>query len=197
MLQAARERIPRPMPPPRKSKPVVIDLRTYQIARSIERIMTARGYSQTRLAAESGVDQSHLSKFLQGQKGIGVEQLQNVLMVLQSALHIEDGPPTGSVLIGTLSAPGRVQTFAGSVTMPGAFQVETGFGPFKAGDRVLVEAGAFTVGKWALVDDGIELRMMRCEERHGVSFLVGREAVAYEPELHKILGIAAERTERL
>lgn len=102
----------------------------------------------------------------------------------------EDGDVRSIQMAGTIDAHGQVRLLGGVPKMPAVFLVD--------GDRVLIEPGGWTEGKWVLVKhpDGAR-RMHRCEERHGLRFLVGAEAVLYDESVHLIEGVATDRVERL
>ena len=176
---------------------VSIDHRAHEVAKTLERRMHSLGLSQQQLADLSGVDQSQISRFFNGTKGVGIENLLNLLQALKSALAIDDDPLKDVPLIGTLTN-GKLNLYAGVATMPGVFLVETGMGPFQVGDRVLVEAGPFTPGKWVLVSHpDQELRVHRCETRDGLRLLTTAESIVYNPEIHTVVGVCKSRTEAL
>lgn len=176
----------------------VIDLRTFELAKSIDRIMQERGTSQTSLAEQAGVDQSQLSKFFRGQKGLSIEQILNVLQVLGSALAIDEDPIAGMQLVGMISAHGYVRVFTGEVAMPGVFEVDEAWGPFKRGDRVLFEPGGYAEGRYILVrhPDGSQ-RVHQCVTRNGQRLLVTTESIMFDASAHKVVGVAQSRTEKL
>lgn len=101
-------------------------------------------------------------------------------------------------MAGTIDRHGLVHLLVGVANMPALFKIEADRGPFKAGDRVLVEPGTWTAGKWVLVKhaDGTH-RLHMCELRKGLELLVGHEAVIYDEAAHEILGVAVDRVERL
>lgn len=174
------------------------DPRIHDLGRTVESLRATRGVSKRQLALRSGVDQSHLGKFIAGSAGLGLDDLMNVLQVLGAGLAVEQGAEAATTqLVGTLSAKGEVAFFGGAA-MPGAIRIDNDFGPFKALDTIVFAAGGWEDGRYVLVEhaDGT-WRVHRCEARHGLQFLVSAEAILYVPESHKIIGQAVERRERL
>lgn len=180
------------------SSPRQNDPRLQDLGRTIETLRIARGVSKRQLAKRSGVDQSHLGKFIKGTAGLSVEQMLNVLQVLEAGMAIERGEADDRPLVGTIGAKGRVAFFNGAVTMPGAFRIDVDAGPFKAGDTVVYEPGEWADGRYAIVEhEPGDWRVHHCELRSGLQFLVTTEATLYDPDVHTILGLAVERRSRL
>lgn len=163
--------------------------------------MQRDGVSGLQLSQRSGVDQSHLSKWLRGAAGLSIEQLLNVLTALKAGWSIsvgDEGDIRKIPSAGTVHAFGVVVPFGGIPPMPSIFDVREPLGPFRPGDRILVEPGGFTPERWALVShpDGIH-RVVKCEERNGLQLLVGAETVLFDESRHTVLGLVESRIERL
>lgn len=184
-----------------KEKRSNLDPRQKAIAEQVFKAMTGAGVSGAQLAARAGVDQSHLSKWFRAEAGLSVEQMLNVLTALGLGWGIGPNEP-GDIrtvnVAGTVDAHGIVKLLGGVPTMPAVFVIDGDRGPFKKGDRVLLEDGGWTAGAWVMVahPDGLH-RLHRCEDRNGLRLLVSAEAVIYDEKAHVIVGVATDRVERL
>lgn len=178
-----------------------MDPRMREIVAQVTALMEEAGLSGLQLSARAGVDQSHLSKWLRGEAGFSTEGLLNVLGALNAGLGVQHGD-VGDVrtlpLAGNIDSFGLVTLFGGAPTMPAIFTIDGDRGPFKRGDRVLLEPGEWTPGKWAMVRhaDGAH-RLHRCEERNGLRLLAGTELIVYDETTHEIVGLVEARVERM
>lgn len=185
----------------RKPTPPTNDPRIVELAKGVGRVIEARDMLPSHVAAQSGVDASHLGKWLAGTAGLGIEKILDVLQALgaQLVIHLaEEGDPRTIPLIGTMDKHGVVSLLGGSPTVPASILVSEDLPPFKKGDRGLVEPGAWAEGRWVLVahPDG-RCRLVKCEWRNGDRVLRGDELIFYEEEKHRIFGVAVARVEDL
>lgn len=177
------------------------DTRVAELVDQVKRLMERNGVSGLQLSHLSGIDQSHISKWLRGEAGFSIENVLNVLTALNAGWSIslgEEGDVRKVPSAGTVRAFGVVVPFGGIPTMPALFDVSDSLGPFRPGDRILIEPGVFTPDRWALVShpDGVH-RLVRCEERGGLQLLVGAETVLFDEGRHRILGLVESRIERV
>ena len=73
------------------------DARIHDLALTIEALRLSRGVSKRQLALKSGVDPSHLGKFLDGGKaGLSLEQVSNVLHPVRAGAAQDHRPGAGT-----------------------------------------------------------------------------------------------------
>lgn len=188
----------------RKAVQPTNDPRILELARTAQRLMELRGLVPAQLAALSKVDSSHLGKWLVGTAGLAADKVLDVFQALgaQLVVHLADeaeGDPRAVPVIGTMNGHGNVTLFGRRPTVPSTIIVESDLAPFKKGDKGLIEPGAWSQGRWALVQaasDG-RCRLLKCELHKGDKAFLGTEIVIYEEAKHRIFGIASARVERL
>lgn len=136
-----------------------------------------------------------MSHFLNGKKGLSVKQLWRVAQALGGVLAVEQTTDSPSV-VGTIGAQGELHTEV-VVSFPALFEVAEGFGPFRAGDRVLIQpADRWEVGKYLVIEANGRQRLCQAVEHEGLRALLTSEGdtLVFQPARHTIVGKATERT---
>lgn len=136
-----------------------------------------------------------MSHFLNGKKGLSVKQLWRVAQALGGVLAVEQTTDSPSV-VGTIGAQGELHTEV-VVSFPAIFEVAEGFGPFRVGDRVLIQpADRWEVGKYLVVEASGRQRLCQAVDHEGLRALLTSEGdtLIFQPARHVIVGKATERT---
>lgn len=92
------------------------DPRVAELVEQVKRLMERDGVSGLQLSQRSGVDQSHLSKWLRGEAGLSVEFLLDVMTALKAGWSIsvgEEGDVRKVPSAGTVRAFGVVVPYGG------------------------------------------------------------------------------------
>lgn len=137
-----------------------------------------------------------MSHFLNGKKGLSVEKLWRVAQALGGVLAVEEGDDDPMRVVGTIGAQGELHTEV-IVSFPAMFEVAEGFGPFQAGDRVLIQpADRWEVGKFLVVESSGRQRLVQAVDHEGLRALLTSEGdvMVFQPARHVIVGKATERT---
>lgn len=136
-----------------------------------------------------------MSHFLNGKKGLSVKQLWRVAQALGGVLAVEQTTDSPSV-VGTIDAQGELHTEV-IVSFPALFEVVQGFGPFRAGDRVLIQPfDRWEAGRFLVVESSGRQRLCQAVDHEGLRALLTSEGdtLIYQANRHVIVGRATERT---
>lgn len=178
-----------------------VDPRVRALATEIDKLREKRGMSRGALARASGVHATQMSHFLNGNVGVSVERMMDILRAVGAAMLVAPSDEARPLLLGIVDKSGRLMTDLDALVLPGMVEIEGELGPFHPGDQVhLGEASGFSAGRWVLIarDDGSH-DLVLCEERAQARVLVTAlgDAVLYEPRRHHIVASVHGRFERM
>lgn len=176
----------------------VLDDDTKALADQFRVLRDRRGVSNRRISLATGIDQTHLGRFFKGSKRLSPPRMGAVLRVLNGVLLVGDLERNAGV-VGTIDGTGELSHQGDDVSFPAQYEIagmDGTFGPFRAGDRVLIQPHTeWTLGRFLVVAIGSRHRLCQAVERGGTRGLLLPEGdvVIYEAERHVIVGMATSR----
>lgn len=151
-----------------------IDPHLREIAKRVDELREKRGMSRNKLAAESGIHNTHMGQFLLGRQGISLEVLSRAAKAV-GAILLTEADEARPTRIGSVAPDGRLMTDIDTIVLPGFVEVPEGWAGFGAGEQVYVRAdNAFELGKWVIVERRVDStrHFVKCVDIDGVRHLL-------------------------
>lgn len=172
-----------------------IDLRAKRLLIELQKGLP---FSQAEWARRASLKPTQVSAIFHDRAGVSVGRLFDLVETSGQALAIARPGADTRALLGNATSGGWVETLLASASspLPALVNVDSDFGPFAAGDVLVIDAGGWAADDWILVrhqGDGA-LRIYLCTERNGMRLIQasGGEELVFNEELHAIVGVVAE-----